>query len=179
VRIAWIMAAGLVLTACGGGGGSGAASSSPTPGVATSITVTSPAFTDGQMIPRQYTCRGDGAAPDVAWTGVPSGAASVALVVFDPDAGSSGFVHWVVYDLPAADGQLLAGTAPAGAREADNGAGRPGWTAPCPPSGTHHYQFTVYALSDRPSGDSTQDVIESITRLATAKGELTGLVASG
>jgi hypothetical protein len=37
----------------------------------------------------------------------------------------------------------------------------------------------VYALSDRPSGQSTQDVLDDIGRKAVARGQLTGLVSAG
>ena len=141
--------------------------------------MTSPEFADGQTIPRDFTCSGSGAAPGVAWQGVPVPAASVALVVTDPDAGSGGFVHRVLYNLPPQDGQVPGAATPGGAKEADNSGGRPGWTAPCPPSGTHHYHFTVYALSAAPAGPSTQDVLDQIGRTTLARGELIGLVSAG
>jgi len=147
--------------------------------VVDAIVVTSPAFGEGQPIPRQHTCRGDGRFPELAWRGVPGGAASLALVVSDPDAPKGTFVHWVVYDLPARDGALAAGgPLPAGAREADSSAGTSGWYPPCPPSGTHRYRFTVYALSERVSGRSTQQVLDDIGRRAVARGTLTGVVAA-
>jgi hypothetical protein len=98
------------------------------------------------------TCDGADTSPAIAWSGAPDGTRSLALVVRDPDA--RGFVHWIVYDIPAtADGTLPTGvsggaTAPP---EGMNGFGRRGYGGPCPPSGTHHYVFTLYAL-DRASG---------------------------
>jgi Raf kinase inhibitor-like YbhB/YbcL family protein len=150
----------------------------PRTGQAAAMRVTSPAFAEGGTIPERYTCHGAGTAPDVAWSGVPDGAASVALVVSDPDAPGGTFVHWVVTGLPPADGALTGGKVPAGGREADNSAGDAGWTAPCPPSGTHHYLFTVYALRQPPQGDGTQELLDDIGRQAVASGTLTGLVAS-
>jgi Raf kinase inhibitor-like YbhB/YbcL family protein len=147
-------------------------------GSAGAIGVTSPAFADGAAIPERFTCHGAGTAPDVAWRGVPDGTASVALVVSDPDAPDGTYVHWVVYDLPAADGVLNGGRVPGAAREAKNSGGDEGWTAPCPPSGTHRYVFTVYALRQQATGDSTQDLLDDIGRQALASGALTGLVTS-
>jgi Raf kinase inhibitor-like YbhB/YbcL family protein len=173
------VAGAVLVAACGGGDGAGRARA-PTPtGAASTIRVTSSAFADGRQIPRQYTCKGGGAAPAVSWRGVPGGAASVALVVLDPDAPGGTFVHWVLYDLPPRDGRLAGDQPPAGASEARNSGGGTGWTAPCPPSGTHHYIFTVYALSGRPSGQSTQAVLDDIGRTAVARGQLTGLVSAG
>ena len=42
------------------------------------------------------------------------------------------------------------GVFPAGAIDGLNSAGRTGYIGPCPPSGTHRYIFTLYALDARP-----------------------------
>lgn len=149
----------------------------PQPSAPASITVTSRSFDDGAVIPVEFTCRGAGRSPQVSWQGVPSSARSVALVVSDPDAPKGTFIHWVLYDLAPGDGGIESGQVPAGAREADNSAGKKGWFPPCPPSGTHHYVFTLYALSQKVGGRSTQDVLDDIARRAVASGTLTGLVS--
>jgi Raf kinase inhibitor-like YbhB/YbcL family protein len=176
VRRVVLVLAGTVLVAGCGGGGDRADAPAPSRAAAT-ITVTSSVFTDGRPIPPQFTCSDGGAAPDLAWRGVPAGTKSVALVVTDPDAPGGTFVHWVLYGLPPRDGRLAGDQPPAGASEADNSSGEKGWTPPCPPSGTHQYHFTVYALSGQPSGKSTPDLLDSIGSLALARGELTGTVA--
>ena len=97
-----------------------------------------------------------------------------------PGAPGGTFVHWLLYDLPPADGGLPANAAtPPGARQADKSGGKPGWDAPCPPSGTHHYVFTVYALNRAVTGRSTQDILDDLGRAALAQGTLTGLVSAG
>jgi Raf kinase inhibitor-like YbhB/YbcL family protein len=176
------MAGALAVAGCGGGDGGdgGDALSAAPPGRAQMIAVISPAFGNDARIPVANTCRGDGAAPEIGWRGVPDGAESVALVVTDPDAPGGTFVHWVLYDLPPRDRQLGAGQEPpAGAKEAQNSGGGTGWTPPCPPSGTHHYQFTVYALNGEPSGDSTDALMADIGRKTIARGQLVGLVSAG
>ncbi|MGH8970590.1 MAG: YbhB/YbcL family Raf kinase inhibitor-like protein [Actinomycetes bacterium] len=143
------------------------------------IRVTSPAFADGEPVPREHTCRGAGGYPELSWRGTPGAATSIAIVVSDPDAPKGPFVHWVLHALPPGDGNLAADAIPPGAQEADNSAGRKGWYPPCPPGGTHHYLFTVYAL-DRPvSGGSTQEILDDIAHRALAQGTLTGLVSAG
>ncbi len=106
----------------------------------------SAAFTEGGDIPTEHTCDGADRPIPLAWTGTPAGTAEFALVMDDPDA--RGFVHWVVTGIPAealgTDGDAL----PPGVREGRNGYGRVGYGGPCPPSGTHRYQFTLYALSE-------------------------------
>lgn len=171
----WLVLAGaVVLAGCGGGDGMRI----PSPEVPASISVTSPAFVDGQPIPRQHTCRGAGRPPDLAWRGVPPDASSLALVVSDPDAPKGTFVHWVVYGLPSGDGGLTGAQLPSSARQAENSGGDTGWYPPCPPSGTHRYLFTVYAVDGAVRGRDTQDVLDEIGRRAVASGTLTGRVAA-
>ena len=85
--------------------------------------------------------------PPLAWSGVPAGAASLVLLVDDPDARD--FLHWSVIDLPPSATTLpehVAPTAPA-PQQGTNDFGKVGYGGPCPPSGTHHYRFTLYALT--------------------------------
>jgi Raf kinase inhibitor-like YbhB/YbcL family protein len=141
------------------------------------ITVTSTAFAEGAAIPATYSCDGPGQSPPLAWSGVPEGAAALALVVDDPDAPRGTFTHWVVLDIPPEVRGSAEGGVPAGGAEARNSAGRASWMGPCPPSGTHHYRFTVYALSARTglaAGASLDEALPAIERLATASGRLTG-----
>ena len=62
--------------------------------------LTSSAFKDGDMIPREYTCDGEDLAPPLAWSDAPEGTRSFALVMDDPDARGT-FTHWLLYDIPA------------------------------------------------------------------------------
>jgi Raf kinase inhibitor-like YbhB/YbcL family protein len=150
----------------------------PAPDAPNTIVTTSPAFDDGQPIPRQYTCYGSAESPELTWRGAPDEARSLALVVTDPDAPGGTFVHWLLYDLPPQQTRLEADHPPGGAREATNSAGKQGWYPPCPPSGTHHYQFTIYALNDRIHGNTTQELLDDIGPRTLALGTLTGLVTA-
>jgi Raf kinase inhibitor-like YbhB/YbcL family protein len=141
------------------------------------VTVTSTDVREGAPIPAAFTCTGGGRRPALSWTG--ASAPAWAIVVDDPDAPSGDFYHWVVVDLPGAT-TSVGETVPAGARELTNSGGSTGWTPPCPPSGTHHYRFTVYALkatTGLSAGTSLNDAFDQITKAATAEGRLTGLVA--
>ena len=114
--------------------------------------LSSPAFADGVAIPTRFTCDGEGISPEVDWSGAPAGTQALALTVIDPDARE--FVHWLVYDIPAASAGSVAenvGTGAGAPPQGANGRGKAGYTGPCPPSGTHHYVFTLYAL-DRTLG---------------------------
>jgi hypothetical protein len=125
------------------------------------LTILSSAFADGAEIPMRHTCEGDDVSPPLAWTGVPAGAKSLALVVDDPDAPDPAapkmtWVHWVLYELPpTASGLPEApphGALPPGTREGRNDWKRTGWGGPCPPIGRHRYFFKLYAL-DATLGD--------------------------
>lgn len=150
----------------------------PAPSPARTFALTSSAFAAGAAIPRVYSCDGRGISPPLSWSGVPDGTAELALLVDDPDA--RGFVHWVAAGIPPSSAGLPEGASGSNAVpvEGRNGAGRDGWTGPCPPSGTHHYRFTLYAVS-KPLGlraGATADDLRSAVRdvtLATAELEAT------
>jgi hypothetical protein len=123
------------------------------------LALTSPAFLHESPIPERYTCEGKDRSPPLAWRGAANGARSLALIVSDPDAPDptapkTTWTHWVIYDLPTADGELLEGVArlPNGAREGVNDWKRTGYGGPCPPIGRHRYFFELFAL-DRELGD--------------------------
>jgi len=143
-----------------------------------SITVTSTAFSDGGTIPGKYTCTGEDVSPPLAWTGVPPNAGALALVVDDPDAPRGTFTHWVLLDLAPDLSSIAEGQVPPGAKQANNSAGKASYFGPCPPSGTHHYRFTLYALSDAtalPNGAKLDEALKAIDAKAITRGRLTGL----
>jgi phosphatidylethanolamine-binding protein (PEBP) family uncharacterized protein len=64
------------------------------------FTLTSSAFQDGEMTPREFTCDGTDLPPPLAWSDAPEGTRSFALVMEDPDAPRGTFTHWLLYDIP-------------------------------------------------------------------------------
>ena len=117
--------------------------------------LTSDAFTQGGAIPSACTCDGENYSPALAWTAPPAGTKSLALIVDDPDAPMGRWVHWVVSHLPPTARALPAAfpddaERPDGTRQGRTDFGRPGYGGPCPPSGTHRYHFTLYALDATP-----------------------------
>lgn len=146
----------LLLTGCGG---AAEPTAPPTPAGAASeggpmMKLTSSAFTEGGMIPKKYTCDGDDFSPPLAWSDVPAGARSLALIADDPDAPVGTWVHWVAFNLPSGGGGLPAGIRaekqlPGGGIQGTNSWRRIGYGGPCPPGGTHRYFFKLYALDSR------------------------------
>ncbi|HUX29016.1 MAG TPA: YbhB/YbcL family Raf kinase inhibitor-like protein [Thiobacillus sp.] len=114
--------------------------------------LTSSAFSPLGDIPSRYTCDGQDQSPPLAWSGVPAGTKSLALVVDDPDAPDPAapkmtWVHWVVYNiLPATTGFEAGAQLPAGTRQGLNDGKREGYGGPCPPIGRHRYVHKLYAL---------------------------------
>jgi len=120
-----------------------------------SLVLSSTAFAEGQSIPRRHTCQGQDLSVPLAWSGLPAGTRSLALIVDDPDAPDPAapkhtWVHWVLYNIPIAATGLAAGVGPealpAGTLQGRNDWGRTGYGGPCPPIGRHRYFHKLYAL---------------------------------
>lgn len=117
----------------------------------TKMTITSTAFSDGGMIPKDYTCDGKDISPPLAWTNVPKGTKSLAIICDDPDAPAGTWVHWVLFNIPTTVNELPKNIPPVkvfenGAKHGINDFQKFGYGGPCPPSGTHRYYFKLYAL---------------------------------
>lgn len=121
------------------------------------FTVTSGQFQDGGTMPMSTVHTwggGQNASPDLSWSGAPKATQSFALCCYDPDAPTTvGFVHWVLFNIPASVTVLKAGAGAAGKNPPGSVLGYTDWGAseyggPLPPPGhaPHHYEFTVYAL---------------------------------
>jgi len=147
------------------------------------MSLTSTAFAAGESIPTKYTCDGKNVSPPLQWDQPPAVTQSLALIVDDPDAPSGMFVHWVYYDLPPASRGLPEDVSTdakpsQGGTNGNNGAGRSGYTGPCPPSGTHRYFFRLYALDtklDGAAGLTKDQFLQSMEGHILAQAELMGV----
>ena len=140
------------------------------------LTVSSLAFEKNGMIPAKYSCQGAGISPPLTITNIPNGTQSLAIIIHDPDAPHPGGVtHWVAWNLP------LDGNIPENFKGGDQGRNsdhQNGYKAICPPDGTHHYNFMVYALDRKLALDRSTDeegLKNAIQGHLLAQGELTGL----
>jgi len=153
---------------------------------AAGMSLKSPAFPRGGAVPKMYTCQGGNISPPLHWSGVPSSAKSLVLIVDDPDAPDPKapkitWVHWVLYNMPAKDGGLPPAAKskdlPPGTEEARNGWGRTGYGGPCPPIGRHRYFFKLYALDTKLDGLTNPDkdaVVKAMQGHIVEKTELIG-----
>jgi len=150
-------------------------------GALATLALSSTSFQSGGKIPIQYTCDGADTSPQLSWPAPPAGTKSFALIMSDPDAPGGTFVHWVLYDIPAATRELPVGVPKQGqlsdnSRQGKNDFGRTGYGGPCPPGGTHHYVFTLYALDTilgLSSGAKRSQVEAAMKGHIIAHGELT------
>ena len=119
---------------------------------AMALSITSPEFSEGEVIPKKFTCDAQDVSPRLEWKEPPANTQSIALIMDDPDAPGGIWVHWVLYDLPANTRELPEGVAKQeqlsrGGRQGRNDFGKIGYSGPCPPPGKpHRYFFKVYAL---------------------------------
>ena len=111
--------------------------------------LTSYAFPDGGEIPRECGYKNGNEEPPLAVSGIPKEAASLVLIMDDPDAmGAVGkvWLHWLAWDI-----------IPSGEDYMDNifhndyitgitDFGETGYGGPAPPDKKHTYVFKLYAL---------------------------------
>jgi Raf kinase inhibitor-like YbhB/YbcL family protein len=145
--------------------------------------ITSPAFKEGDLIPKKFTCDGPDVSPQLRWGDSPKGTKSFALIADDPDAPVGTWVHWVVFNLPGETTDLMEDvptqeTLPNGARQGLNDFKRVGYGGPCPPPGKpHRYYFKLYALDTplnlKPRATKTQ-VLEAIKGHILGEAQLMG-----
>ena len=146
------------------------------------MTITSPAFTAGGMIPEEFGCLGANISPPLAFANIPAEAKSLALIVDDPDAPAGTWVHWVAYNMPAGTKELGKSVPPQkelpnGMRQGTNDFRRIGYGGPCPPGGTHRYSFRLYALDvvlNLAAGATKSQLLESMKGHVLAQAELMG-----
>lgn len=151
----------------------------------TTFSITSPAFENNGRIPSAYTCDGDRKInPPLAFSGVPEGAKSIALIMDDPDVpkalhADGVYDHWVLFNIPPSISEIgegkSAGTAGA------NGSGLSAYTGPCPPPqyepSEHRYIFRLYALDTMlmlKEGATKQETLKAMEGHIIEQAELIG-----
>lgn len=133
-------------------------------------------FVDNSSIPSEFTCDGRNISPQLSWEDVPEETKSFALTVTDPDAPGGMWIHWLVYGISKELRKIERGSLPEGAKEVENDFGKRSYGGPCPPSGTHRYFFTLYALdTERLEGLNKRNFLDKIEKHAIQKVAIKGL----
>jgi Raf kinase inhibitor-like YbhB/YbcL family protein len=157
----------------------------PRPG----LTLTSPGFEDGGVIPNKYTqADPNPVSPKLEWSNVPNGTVSFVLYMHDPEVSrnktTEDMLHWMVLNIPG-DARSLAEGVPAdptlkdGAVQLKNGGGTVGFRGPGAPAAGpyHHYTLELIALDTKLDlgPDATRaDVLKAIDGHILGKGVLMG-----
>jgi Raf kinase inhibitor-like YbhB/YbcL family protein len=156
----------------------------PTPGEKRAlIKVTSKAFQEGGMIPKEYTCDGANQSPPLAWDSAPEKTKTFALIADDPDAPGKTWIHWVVFNLPSSARGLpenvpVQDVIDAGGRQGTSDFHKVGYGGPCPPGGVHRYYFKLYALDAELMLDSSatkEQLLKAMEGHVLAEGQLMGI----
>jgi Raf kinase inhibitor-like YbhB/YbcL family protein len=130
----------------------------------TAFTLSSPDFKDGARLATKNAgnnksnpnCVGENISPALAWSGVPEGTKSLALMMFDPEGRPPGGVsHWVAYGIAPtvtgfAEGEVSKASDKYVGGTSTQKVGN--YSGPCTPAGApHHYTFTLIATDLEPS----------------------------
>jgi hypothetical protein len=149
----------------------------------------SPAYTEGSMIPTQYSCADPNAtSPALQWSNPPAATASFAVIMHDTDAApgkaTMDVTHWIFWNVPgsstAVAGNVKPDTSPDGIAQGKNVRNVNGYQPPCPPPGAtpHHYIFEIYALDaklDLPAGAARADLLKAMDSHVIGKATYVGL----
>lgn len=137
----------------------------------------SPVFGNNEAIPVKYTADGEDISPPLAISGVPSEAATLVIIVDDPDAPGAVWDHWVLFNIPKDVTTIPEGSTPGGAKKGRNSWGGNGYGGPNPPSGTHRYRFRLYTVDNiigLDAGATKAEVMQAIEGHIVAKAEFIG-----
>lgn len=143
--------------------------------------LTSPDFKEGGNIPRKFTCEGENINPELNLSGAPFYAASLVLIMDDPDVPESVcrermWDHWVVFNIPPRTTRIPRNSQPSGLPGANTEGGL-NYQGPCPPDRKHRYFFKMYALDtllSLPRGATKAEVETAMEGHILDKAELMG-----
>ncbi len=117
----------------------------------TDLRLSSNDLTPGGLLAPRFTCDGANISPSLRFSGLPENTKSLAIVMDDPDAPSGLFTHWLVWNIEPQTKEFTAGSPPNGVMQGKNDFGQAGYGGPCPPSGEHRYNITLFALDMVPT----------------------------
>lgn len=140
--------------------------------------ISSPEFKNNELIPKKFTCQGENINPKLIFADVSKNAASLVLIMDDPDAPAGTWVHWVLFNISPNTKEINENSVPDNAVQGLNSWPKNGYGGPCPPSGIHRYFFKLYALDTMLNLDKSatkKDVEKAMQGHIIAEAELMGL----
>lgn len=149
------------------------------------LILTSPAFENGDILPRRHTCHGSAESPAIFISNAPDETVQFALALENLDATGKVKILWLIWGIPNG-GYLPANLEKEAFRSKNiyqglNQTGYLGYSSPCSPKGEHfRYRFTAYALEadakelNRSNTISTE-FYKFVQANAIAKGHITAI----
>ena len=143
----------------------------------TTFTVGSPDFSNGGLFPKANTCDGTGISPALTFSGVPSNAQSLAVIMDtipgplrpgEVDIGNHFYL--ILYDIPANTILIPAGATNIGTLGQNFQGKKLGYTPPCSQgSGLKEYTITAFALSEKLNLNPSQATESAILKAVEGK----------
>ena len=106
----------------------------------------SQSFKTGENIPVKYTCLGENISPNFRIENVETNAKSLVIIVDDPDAPKTEWVHLAMWNIDPKTSSIAENALPKNAVIGKNDFGQNNYGGPCPSSGQHRYFFKLYSL---------------------------------
>ncbi|WP_253736989.1 YbhB/YbcL family Raf kinase inhibitor-like protein [Halohasta salina] len=147
------------------------------------LQLVSPAFEDGESIPREYGYTERNVNPPLEIDAVPDDAASLALIVDDPDAvepAGKVWDHWVVWNIDPDTETIPEDSDATNAVEGHNDYRERRYGGPNPPDRKHSYRFRLYALGqqvDLDAGATKDSLLDAIQGHVVDETQLEGTYA--
>ena len=140
------------------------------------------AIDDRGFFDPRYTCDVDNSSPELRWENSPEETAGFAIIC---ETIEGGFVHWMVFHIPAEVHHVPAGippqdSLPNGIRQGLNGYGKLGYSGPCPPKDAppQRYRirlFALHALMEPPVRPNREQLLALIEPYVIQSVEIVGL----
>ena len=148
--------------------------------------LSSPDFSNGGLMPKDYTCDGAGKSPALSFSGVPSNAKSLAVLMDtipgplrpgEVDIGNHFYL--IIYDIPVTTSTIPAGATNIGTLGQNFQGKKLGYTPPCSQgSGLKEYTITAFALTEKlelaPAQVTESVLLKSIEGKVISKATLIG-----
>jgi hypothetical protein len=151
---------------------------------AASLTVASPAFKDGDKMPRAQSCDAGDHSPPLHVSGIPSEAKTLAILMTEQGDPKGSVTLWMTANIPAAPEVQIAENQPHTRQMKGEGVqleatgGKLGYRGPCPPQGvTRQTLVEVFALDtplDLPENATREQFLLAVEGHILARGKLAG-----
>lgn len=125
------------------------------------------------MIKEEYTADGSDINPRMEWSDFPEDTEFFAVYCHDPDAPVGDWIHWIVINIPK-NLTKIPKDGPVPGEQVVNDFGKKDYGGPAPPSGTHNYFFSVYALSKKLEDVDKNNFLDKVNEASVDEAKIMG-----